>query len=657
MQAVKTTSPTVSAAPGEGVRLTVSVELLAILLVIGLALLLRLAELDSVPMNTYEAARSLGAVQAVLPDTPGDVNAPASPLLFFLQTMAFSVFGVNEFSARLGSVIGGIVLLLMPYWLRPLIGRDRAFIWMLLLVTSPVVFATSRMADALIWTVVFALLLVGLVYRAWMIRSTGWAIAAVVVLTLLILLSHPGGVVLALVLAVAGVLTVYLTAWNAADELDEPGDAVLAQVRGWLLSLPWLTGLGISLLIVFSMATLFMLYPAGGAHVGHLVGAALAGLAMPSDAGLPWGAGLVGLVVHELLLIILALVAAWNLFRQRRMNAVRRFWLAWAGLGALVLLVYRGATPAYAIWVVVPLAALASDLVAGLFVNRPVALFWRDELISPQDSAVRYAWVKWVIGLLVVSLLIVMGVHLQEVARGFVRFPPDASALGLLLNDPSLVTVRYSLIWLVMLILIAFVGLMLIASIWGNRTTLQGLGLGVVFFLLGNGIGGGWNIAVINATNPAEYWYATVTSPDAYLLRETLFEVSQRDTAGFPEIAITVVEDDRQIQSEALVGWLLRNYADSVYVNAIEEARQQEIILMPEPATESPDLGGDYVGQAFTLGRPMTANSVSLLDLIAWWGQRQIRPVDVRWDVAVLWLRQDVYDAVPVQDRVNAGLR
>jgi hypothetical protein len=63
-----------------------------------------------------------------------------------------------------------------------------------------------------------------------------------------------------------------------------------------------------------------------------------------------------------------------------------------------------------------------------------------------------------------------------------------------------------------------------------------------------------------------------------------------------------------------------------------------------------PDLGGNYVGQDFTYGESWNLQSLSPLDMLAWWTQRKVglnAENSHTLTTAVLWLRQDVYDGLP----------
>ncbi|MAU09251.1 MAG: hypothetical protein CL607_05475 [Anaerolineaceae bacterium] len=660
MQAVSTqpSAPATAKQP----PLTISLEVVAYAVLIVAALLLRIADLDSVPMAQSEAQSAMRTLQIVAPNTPGDAPAPDSPLLFVTQSLAFSFMGASEFSARLGSVFAGMLLLLLPMLFRRYLGRERTFLLTLLLAVSPTVFVTTRQADAFIWTAVFAMATVAFVWRAWSdaSRANGpssnvlWSAASAAGL---VFLSDSGGSLLALILAVAAWLALWWSAIKAPDEVDESGEVLFQNARSWLQSLPWrpmlLTTAGVTILA----STLFMVYPAGLGHVGNMLANTLIGFIRPAVETMPAGLGFASLIVYELGFVVLALVAVVSLMQRGRFGYVQRFMLIWMLLAMAAGLLYRGATPAFAIWAVVPMAFLIADFAVSLFANLPVVVYWTEGLVEQDATGQRYAWMKYAISLLIIGAFVVVSVHFQEIGRGLQRVPIGASLGDALatLREPLMAEFRYSLLFFFVTLLFIVISLMLVASIWGNRSMLQALGIGLLAYVIGTSIGGGWQTAVVHADNPAEYWYSTVTEPDAYLLRETLYEVSQRETSGEPLISIVAVRGTA-LEQDGLVGWLLRDYPNTEYVGTFAEAARHPIVLLPEVNFDMLSLGGDYVGQPFEILQPSLAYDVNVVDSVAWMGQRRLRSLIGEQYSVSLWLRQDVYDGLPQEERQRLGI-
>jgi hypothetical protein len=253
-----------------------------------------------------------------------------------------------------------------------------------------------------------------------------------------------------------------------------------------------------------------------------------------------------------------------------------------------------------------------------------------------------------VLALILVGVLVMLGTHWQEVGRGFLVFAPGQTFFDNLPRFFETVSSNAlrSLIWVVMSILFTIVGVLLIASIYGNQITLQGVGLGFFAFSLVSGVGSGWNAVVHRSEQVGEIWQTTAIRADAYVLRDTLFQIAGLISRGEPDYAVAVVQDEEiGLTNEGLVAWLLRDFPNVRYVNTLEEAAQQEVIIARRTLEEL-DLGGSYVGQNFTL-REHPTWSAPLFDVPAWLAQRRLRDVDNLTDQVILWVRLDIYNSAP----------
>ena len=135
-------------------------------------------------------------------------------------------------------------------------------------------------------------------------------------------------------------------------------------------------------------------------------------------------------------------------------------------------------------------------------------------------------------------------------------------------------------------------------------------------------------------------------------MRETLFELADRDTAGFPLLEFYVVADrSGVVRDDGLVAWLTRDFPNARFVNTVEEAAGEQIVLMAQDEDLAASLGGAYVGQRFVLRRNWSVAQLEILDLPAWWSQGRLRAGKVQEQALVLWLRQDVYDGIPLEER------
>lgn len=633
--------------------ISIPLEWVAWALLIAAALLIRLVALDITPLSDPEAARALASWHALTPTAPGTAPAADSAMTFWLQAGAFSILGGGDGAARLAGVIGGLVLVLLPLAFRPQIGAGPAFLFSLLLAFSPTAIAASRTADPAVWSLSFALIALVALWRYTEMRHATDGVLLIASLGALIFLSESAGPWLALLLVAATAIALWWSTLQYAADTGESGETLAASIREGLQTVPWLRGLALVALLVIIVSTAFMTYFGGFDLMTQALGGALT---LPVEAyhpNAPFAYPLLIVLTYEPLLVAFGIAGLILLKRQDRWRGARRLLIAWLGLALLASFFLRGLGPGAALWLIVPLAGLGSITAAALTTNRPPAAYWYDADYEEDSEtlASKVGWIKWALAPVVAGLLLVMSVHVADVARSLISLPPDttlASAFSFAL-EPNYARMRVAAIWVIFSVLFLLVGFFLVTSVWGQSHAWQSLGLGVLLTLLISGAGTGWNITTTRASNPAELWTIDAIQPDAALLRDTIQEISRRDTRGFPELAITLVEDGEIVRDDGLLAWLLRDYPEARFVPTIEDARRDQIVLMA-PVEGEPDLGGSYVGQSFALRQHWPLTSVSALDIPAWLTQRRIRS-EATEDRVVLWLRQDVFNVTPIETR------
>lgn len=636
--------------------LSIDVEWLAYIGLALLALFLRTTMLDRVPISDAEARQALHAWHTIEDDAPGAFAVSNSPLTYLAQLTAFSLVGANEFNARLASALAGLALAMSPLLFRDSLGRTRTFIWAMLLSLLTTPLAASRSADGASFMLLFTILAVWMIRRYWYslrLRDAWWATAFV---TAMLLLSDPAGLPLLLTLMLAGWLAVWRTALSAPQRLELPGDDILQMAVTRTREFPFAKVLLVPLLLVGAAATFLMLNPAGLSTVAQLIESAISG-AYQSLSASGMRLGLVVLLMHEPLLIVFSLGGAWLLWKHGDVTYVDRFAAAWAALGAVALLLYPGAGPADALWVVVPLTLMASYGITQLLVNRRVVVLWSasdsDENERQSQSGLLYStqfwWAKWAISAAVLMCLFILSVQFMLVSR-LMAAAPIGSSIGdlfALLSDPSQLRLAQGLGLLLASGVIAAVVFLLVANFWGLGTCLQGTGIGYFVFLLLSGLGGAWQASVADAHYPDGLWRETAVAKDAYLLRDTLFELADRHSSGFPALETTIVADKAGVISDdGLIAWLVRDFPSARFVRAASAADGQPIIIMADDPALTSAISGSYVGQRFALRRRLALGNLDRWDLPAWWSLGQLNSNLLEEEAVVLWLRQDVYDGV-----------
>lgn len=589
-------------------RMIVSAETLAYSAVFALALVLRLAELDTTPMMASETHNALAAWRVIMPNVPGETLIATSPILFALQSISFSLFGGSQIAARLATALGGAALVLTPILFRALIGTTRAFLVSLLLAFSPLLLLASRSSSPDVWALLLAVLGLAALTQVRGGQSRG-AVLAVVLFASLFFLTGAGGVALTLILAGAGVI-VWLWRRNMlVINEDDNSDSPFAAFRGSLgLALPLAT------LTVLAISTGLMLYPAGLSAVGEGIGGAIRAVVQPR--GISGYATLVGLY-YEPFVWLLALVGF--VLRRERLTATDIFLAAWVVLAVIVTLFFGDASPDHVLWMLVPLAGLASHTLAW-------ALATGRKLVGDPDVP---RWARWLIAACTVGVVAVFTLAFQSMARSLLEAPQG----GLTLFSPQ----PQSIVLLLVSVMFLVIGFFLFASLWGGRTSWQGIVLGLALFGLITSLGRGWGAAVVDAENPVEFWHTEATHSDTVLLRETLLEVAERLSGGFPLMPISVIAPQ-----DGEIAWLLRDFEATRYIREIDDALGTEVILAPK-MLDSTLLEADYIGQDFTISRTWDASTMTALDFPAWWTQRRARLLGTDADEIVLWLRSDVY--------------
>ncbi|MCB0122183.1 MAG: glycosyltransferase family 39 protein [Caldilineaceae bacterium] len=136
--------------------LTVERALFGLILLVATGV--RFFQLTNQPLNLAEAANSWSAWLVASGQTLPMDAAPDSPLLYALYTIAFWIFGGNDFVARSLPVLCGIgTIWLLWYW-RDWLGRTTVLLAAALMAFDPWLVAYSRLADSVALTIFLGML-------------------------------------------------------------------------------------------------------------------------------------------------------------------------------------------------------------------------------------------------------------------------------------------------------------------------------------------------------------------------------------------------------------------------------------------------------------------------------------------------------------------
>lgn len=586
-------------------------EWIAYIALIAFALVVRLAELDTVTLRETEAREALAAWRSLNPRLPGMALNAESPLLFWLHRMMFTGFGANELSVRAITAIAGAGLVVSPLLFRDLLGRERSFLYSVLLTFSPVLLLTSRFDSGVVWALwcvvggLWALLRYAkgdrAVYGVWLaVFAAG-----------LIFLTDAAGFMLFLVMVGAVALAWSLRTMSTVE--SENG----AHLREYLQGFPMLKALLAVVMTVVFVATGLMLYPGGLANVAQLVEVGLRGVVTPA-ANMPFYPLIVSLF-YEPVMWFFALATLWRGFRRGSLPLFERFCMAWLVMAVVAGLIYRGGTASHALWFTLPLTGLAGSSVFAAFKGK-----YHPFLRVP-------TWAKPLIALITLALLLVFTLNFQIVARALLQMVEFDFA-----RIPAV-----GGIWSVVSIMLLIAGYFMAATLWGNRTALHGGAIGLLTFALVTSFGSGWNAAVHYSDDPVMFWHDAPAANQTFVLRETLFTFADREHGGMPRNQVMAL-----VPEDSTLAWTLRDFTNLTFIRDVSEARGAEIILLPVSQDE-PALGGSYVGQRFVTRKAWSPQTLHGLDFMAWWMQGRTRVPAAPGETYVLWVRQDIYDGAP----------
>jgi len=328
-------------------RLTLTHLIYAVLLVI--AIVFRLVNLNSVPLTNNEAQHALCAMDAQRQNCDG-----ISRLYTFFTNTIFTFFGANNFSARVIPAILGSLIVLIPYMLNSIIERKTGFVLAICLALDPILIQTSRAADSTIIGIVFILFWVTFfLKRNWMAALVVFAFG---------LLSGTFFWIGLIILGMAYGVTWLLTRKNKKDEFHQgnPIDELKNQIKNknYLLIL-FLLWIGISTRMLTDLSgllsplkSLAAIFPVNAIQTMET--------ALPTD---------VRLIVF-LFYTFYALVFSFSAFfhAEQNQNQKNLFLLIWILLGMVVYLVPQ--FPLYeAVWICIPMWVLAASRIVQIGVS------------------------------------------------------------------------------------------------------------------------------------------------------------------------------------------------------------------------------------------------------------------------------------------------
>jgi hypothetical protein len=592
------------------IPVAVSLEVVLWIGLLALALCLRLADLGTAALNDAEAHEALAAWRFVRLDAAGSMPLVHSPLTFVLNSLLFSVAGGSDLLARLPTALLGLGLVFTPLLWRRELGRVTALLAGLFLTFSAAMLVDARTLSPAIGSMLLAVLGLWLFRQFVQAKRPIAAVLATMSAGGVLLLSDPAGFVLLAILGVAWLFANVLSAEDAPQ--TQPGVWMRAALAAW----PWRDAILAAIVLVAVVGTVFLLYPAGLTQVGDVLAIGLHGVVSRPEGYLAAFPIWVTLL-YEPLLWVVGVFGVWRALRQG--TFLGRFLVGWLVGGLLASILYAGAGPEYALWLVIPLALLAADVVAELL--RPV--------IDPIWNVP-----GWAVPTLAMGTAALLAVSTINFVWGARRLATTVDLAAVQVDTLHLLLGGMSLLLIVILFFLA-------GSLWGTQAALKGIALGVVAFLFVQGAASAWRVAVTNLDNPVELWHVPAANRPLGLLRETVDEISYRDNGTAGRMAFIA-----QVPEDGAVAWLLRDYTDLRFVSEVDRRATDPLIVAPE--TFQPDtLGAAYVGQDFYLTKTWDLGSLRWVDVPLWLLYRESSVAPQVSGRVVVWAREDLYGLPP----------
>lgn len=345
-------------------QFSVNFELLAYAGAFLLAAGLRLAGPTWPLLTDDQAAQALAAAAAsripiALP-VPEAISAAVNPLYHAWTSLLFQIAGLSDAAARLLGVLAGTGLVLIPWFLRPVLGRWPSVFGAWLLAVAPILITSSRAPDG----GMTALLVIGLGlagYLTW--PQTAWANLA---LGVCLGLTAAAGPEAAAGLAGVGLGSLLYLALRkrVLDPLPRPAG------RDWRMV--GAAGVGAFLLA----STALGLVPSALPAALGAAGAWLAGWAsVPQVSGLTL---LAAFAIYQPLWVVLGI--AGMLSASARRSAVGSWLICWTLGGLAVAIIYPGRSLQLMIWPTAAISILAGLALADLAIELRQRAGWPSRL-------------------------------------------------------------------------------------------------------------------------------------------------------------------------------------------------------------------------------------------------------------------------------------
>jgi uncharacterized protein (TIGR03663 family) len=604
--------------------LTVEVALYILMGMIAAGL--RFYALGAQPLQESEAAQSLAASRFLGIGNWELGIEMYSPLLFLGNVFGFALLGASNALARLVSALFGTALAVLPYFLRRQLGRSGALVASILLAISPSTLFFSRYlgGEVVVVACVLAMLVGFFGYLDSKQPKYVYLTAVALALSLstapliytFILISGTFLLLLGLIYRLAEVdmgWSAVLAAWRTAREEKD-------LLKNWVLVLA---------VVLVLVCTAFLLNFAGLPAALDFLPTWLAQLG-PQPGSQPWYYYFQLLVLYEPLILVFGLIGlVYHYLRQR--DLLTTFLLYWTVAATVIYALAGQKAPGNVLFLVLPLALLASSLIGRFWDQLAQAVALRAEPFRLSPSILRRGSGQ-------ASLRTGLGMEPQDEAWG-------AEGLVVALSLPIVVYFAIQLagyassgqaVYLYLAIVSFVILPTLVALCWmwlgqGPALRCGGIILLLVLTMLTVGLSMGLNCH--RAADPREPMVAEATLPGVIDLVTTLERISSHQEGDPHVIAVTVEQ-----ATGPILAWHLRDFKNARFVEQLSPSIDTPVVITPAEE-EEPTLGGSYVGQRFALQATWNPQGLTWTERVRWFLYREA-PTPVKSRDVVLWVKQ-----------------
>ena len=576
---------------------SISLESVAWVTVLAVAVSLRFYALAGTPLDPNEAREALGAA-AGTPQASAFWNTDLRPqptsALYHVTTHAiFLVGGAGNGAARAVPALAGIVPVAVVWWRRRRLGSPQALFLGAWIAVSPAWLASARAAGDTSLALAAALAAATV---AWdLTPQAPWPRKALLAISLgLGLASGP-----AFLMAMPGVV---LTWWLSRRFLRTGAASMAGEWKGrevLELSL-W------SFAAAIAFASGMGMIPSGVSVLFSGIRTWLTGWIRPGDLGV--GTAILDFFAYEPLIFVLGVLGAIGSFRRK--DRGDRMLVIWGIVALVVFLVYPGRRSEDILWPLLPLG-----LLAGRALQREIEA----------SEHVGFPWAS--AGLWAALTLIAAFAH-QQLSAYLSGIGPGAAVDLPQLRLPIALGAMG----------IAAVVTVLVGFGWDWATARSAAFGGVVIVLLALTISASWHLDLSGDRDlEPELWRPTQAATGVTRLRQTLESLALSQT-GERILPVALKGTD----APAVLAWALRAFP--VYVQEEGPAGQAPPVVLQPEGIPLPRLPAQYMGQGVTLEQAWGWEGPWPPDFLRWWLRRSAPLVYQRW---VLYVREDVATLTP----------